>query len=91
MLPRGEGFPRILATCRFQAGITQTELAKRLGIPTHTVISQYEAGLRRFPIEKLVLLAQATDTEPLLLIRSWLESYAPDIAKILFPIPESGR
>jgi hypothetical protein len=55
------------------------------------VISQYEAGLRRFPIEKLVLLAQATGTEPMLLIRAWLESYTPDIARILFPIPESGR
>ena len=85
MLPLGEGFPRILSACRTQAGITKSELAKKLDIPVHSVISQYETGARRFPIEKLVLLARATNTPPRPLIQAWLESYASDIASVLFP------
>ena len=78
------GFPEVLQACRKAACMSQTELAQVLGIPVSQVVAQYEAGTRRFPIEKLVLLARVTGTPPLDLVKAWLENYAPEVAAAVF-------
>ena len=77
-------FPSMLKACRKAASVSQTELAQVLGIPVSQVVAQYEAGTRRFPIEKLVLLARVTGTPPLDLVKAWLENYAPEVAAAVF-------
>ena len=44
---------------RVAAGLTQEELAKKLGYATNTVISMWEAGERNPPAEKIPDLAAA--------------------------------
>ena len=81
----GTAFPQVLAGCRTGVGLSQASLATQLGIPVPSVVAQYEAGTHRFPIEKLTLLAEATGAPSVELIKAWLDTYAPDVSKVLFP------
>ena len=83
-MPSEVSFPHMLKTYRRASSLSQTELAHVLGIPVTQVINQYEAGTRRFPIEKLVVFAKATGCQPRTLIRAWLDDYAPDVATVIF-------
>ena len=54
-----------LKKARTDAGITQAELAKRLGVTPQTV-SQYERGIKKPKVETLARFADAMSVEQLI-------------------------
>ncbi|UNH43313.1 helix-turn-helix domain-containing protein [Moellerella wisconsensis] len=74
-----DSFPRRVAAARNSLGLTQSELAKKVGVVTRQ-IAAYEGGEARPRINALNNLAAALGTTP-----EWLASgvgEAPDIAKV---------
>ena len=55
---------RWLKTAREQAGLTQAELAEKVGLRYYTFVSQVESGLGRLPIETQGAWAEALGLEP---------------------------
>lgn len=53
----------VLASVRKRAGLTQVELAIRLGKP-QSFVSAYEAGQRRIDVLELLLIADAMTADP---------------------------
>jgi ribosome-binding protein aMBF1 (putative translation factor) len=53
-----ERFRGLLRKARVQAGLTQTDLASRLGVP-QSFVSKYESGERRLDVLELRLVCQA--------------------------------
>ncbi|OIR10071.1 anaerobic benzoate catabolism transcriptional regulator [mine drainage metagenome] len=51
---------RILSQARKDRGVTQVEMARRLGKP-QSFVSSYEAGQRRVDVLELLRIAQALD------------------------------
>lgn len=56
-----EQFARLVIRKRMQLGLTQEELAKRMGT-SHSVISRLESGKHRFSFATMRKLAKALDT-----------------------------
>lgn len=56
-----EQFARLVIRKRMQLGLTQEELAKRMGT-SHSVISRLESGRHRFSFATMRKLAKALDT-----------------------------
>lgn len=56
-----EQFARLVIRKRMQLGLTQEELAKRMGT-SHSVISRLESGQHRFSFATMRKLAKALDT-----------------------------
>ena len=56
-----EQFARLVIHKRMQLGLTQEELAKRMGT-SHSVISRLESGQHRFSFTTMRKLAKALDT-----------------------------
>jgi ribosome-binding protein aMBF1 (putative translation factor) len=56
-----EHFARLVIRKRMQLGLTQEELAKRMGT-SHSVISRLESGQHRFSFATMRKLAKALDT-----------------------------
>ncbi len=74
-----DSFPRRVAAARNSLGLTQSELAKKVGVVTRQ-IAAYEGGEARPRINALNNLAAALGTTP-----EWLASgvgEAPDIARV---------
>ena len=53
-----ERFRGLLRKARVEAGLTQMELASRLGVP-QSFVSKYESGERRLDVLELRLVCQA--------------------------------
>ena len=53
-----ERFRGLLRKARVQAGLTQRDLASRLGVP-QSFVSKYESGERRLDVLELRLVCQA--------------------------------
>lgn len=49
---------------RLEKGITQDELAKRVGYSDRSAIAKLEAGAFDIPYSKILLIAEALDTDP---------------------------
>lgn len=58
-----------LAKARGVAGLTQSELASRLGTP-QSFVSKYERGERRLDVVEFVAVARAIGVDPCELLRS---------------------
>ena len=58
---------------RKQAGLTQEELAERVGYKTKSAINKIEMGLRDLPQKKIVAFAKALNTTPAYLM-GWEEA-----------------
>lgn len=54
---------RILADTREQAGIKQSDLATRLGVPA-SYLSKVENGTRRLDVIELIQIAEAMEVDP---------------------------
>lgn len=54
-------------TLRVKKGITQKELAIKVGYTSRTSIAKLEADKIDIPMSKLVLLAEALDSTPIIL------------------------
>lgn len=61
--PEYAGLIRILVDTRKQAGMTQQDVADRLGKP-QSYVAKVEGGERRLDIVELIVLAKAMRAEP---------------------------
>ena len=75
---------RWLKTKREAAGLTQAELAERVGLRYYTFVSQVESGLGRLPIETQGAWATALGLDPGDFARTLLRFYEPELFRLLF-------
>lgn len=75
---------RWLRGLREAAGLTQAELAERVGLRYYTFISQVESGLGRVPIEAQGAWARAVNVPASEFARTLLRYYEPELHRLLF-------
>ena len=71
---------------RKAAGLSQVDLAQRLGLKYYTFISQVENGFGRVPIESMEAWARALAVPPGEFARHLLAFYEPELHKLLFEV-----
>ena len=69
---------------RSQAGLTQRELAEKLGIPYYTFISQIENGDGRLQSQYYEKAAAAFGLDPKLFVEQMLMFYDPFVHQVIF-------
>jgi DNA-binding XRE family transcriptional regulator len=75
-----------LKDLRARAGLSQIELAERLGFKYYTFISQVENGFGRVPTESLEEWARALGVNPASFARELLSYYDPELHRLLFEV-----
>jgi transcriptional regulator with XRE-family HTH domain len=75
-----------LKELRGRAGLSQIELAERLGLKYYTFISQVENGFGRVPTDSLEAWARALGAEPSMFARELLSHYEPELYRLLFEV-----
>jgi transcriptional regulator with XRE-family HTH domain len=73
-----------LKEMRKEAGLSQIELAQRLGLKYYTFISQVENGFGRVPSESMENWAKALGVAPSTFARHLLSFYDPTLHQLLF-------
>jgi DNA-binding XRE family transcriptional regulator len=73
-----------LQQLRTRAGLSQTELAERLGLKYPTFIAQVENGFGRVPTECMQAWAEILEVEPADFARRLLSYYEPELHRLLF-------
>jgi transcriptional regulator with XRE-family HTH domain len=73
-----------LKDLRNQAGLSQVELAERLGLKYYTFISQVENGFGRVPTDAMQGWAEALGVPPSEFARRLLAFYDPELYRLLF-------
>jgi transcriptional regulator with XRE-family HTH domain len=71
---------------RVQAGLSQIELAQRLGLKYYTFVSQVENGFGRVPTESMEPWARALGIDPSSFARRLLSFYDPELYRLLFEV-----
>ena len=69
---------------RQQAGLSQVDLAQKLGFKYYTFISQVENGFSRVPIEIMGAWARELGLEQAAFARHLLMYYEPEMYRLLF-------
>ncbi len=69
--PKYEKFRKLLIEYRLQQGVTQTQLAERLGRP-QSFISKYENGERRLDLIEFLDIAMTLEFDPFDFIKELL-------------------
>src|SRR3954471_6399807 len=69
---------------RKAAGLSQIELAQRLGLKYYTFISQVENGFGRVPSDSMEAWAAALGVKPADFARELLSYYDPELHRLLF-------
>ena len=69
---------------REEAGLTQLELASRLGLKYYAFVSQVETGFARLPTEKMEAWAQTVGVEPRPFVQRLLAFYEPELHRVLY-------
>ena len=67
-----------------QAGLSQLDLARNLGLKYYTFISQVENGFGRVPIESMEAWAAALGVNPTDFARALISYYDPELHRLLF-------
>ena len=76
---------------REKRGLSQRELAERVGAEYYTFISQLEAGRGRIPPDRYLVWADALGVEPREFVRTVASYYEPVTYDIIFGTgPQSG-
>jgi transcriptional regulator with XRE-family HTH domain len=75
---------RWLKARREAAGLTQADVADRLGLRYYTFVSQVEGGHGRVPSEQMAAWADALGVPPRELARQLLRWYDPAVYRLLF-------
>ena len=75
-----------LKDLRTRAGLSQIELAERLGFKYYTFISQVENGFGRVPTESLEEWARSLGVDPSSFARELLSYYEPELHRLLFEV-----
>jgi transcriptional regulator with XRE-family HTH domain len=73
-----------LKELRGRAGLSQVELAERLGFKYYTFVSQVENGFGRVPTEAMEAWGIALGQEPAAFTRQLLSYYDPELHRLLF-------
>jgi transcriptional regulator with XRE-family HTH domain len=73
-----------LKAAREAAGLTQAELAERVGLRYYTFVSQVESGHGRVPIEAQGAWAKAVGLDETEFARTLLALYDPELYRLLF-------
>ena len=73
-----------LKDLRAKAGLSQVELAQRLGLKYYTFISQVENGFGRVPTHNMEAWAVALGIKPSDFARELLAYYDPELHRLLF-------
>jgi transcriptional regulator with XRE-family HTH domain len=76
-----------LKELREKAGLTQMELADRLGFKYYAFVSQVERGYGRVPTDKIAGWAQAVGSEPRLFAQRLISFYEPELHRVLYEPP----
>ena len=71
---------------RKAAGLSQIDLAQKLGLKYYTFISQVENGFGRVPTESMESWARALGVPPGAFARHLLAFYEPELHRLLFEI-----
>ena len=71
---------------RKAAGLSQIELAQRLGLKYYTFISQVENGFGRVPSDSMEAWARVLGIAPAAFARELLACYEPEFHKLLFEV-----
>ena len=74
---------RWLQQLRNQAGLSQLDLAVRLGIKHYSYVSQIETGLSRPPMSKLQAWAKSLDVDPTEFAEQFISFYEPELYLML--------
>jgi transcriptional regulator with XRE-family HTH domain len=69
---------------REKAGLTQMDLAIRLGFKYYAFISQVETGFTRLPPQKIEAWASAVGADPPLFAKRLLSFYEPELHRVLY-------
>ena len=69
---------------RSAVGLSQVELAGRLGLKYYTFVSQVENGFGRVPTESMEAWARALGIKPSAFARQLLSFYDPELHRLLF-------
>jgi transcriptional regulator with XRE-family HTH domain len=75
-----------LKQLRADAGLSQVELAGRLGLKYYTFVSQVENGFGRVPTESMETWARALGTDPSAFARRLVSFYDPELHRLLFEV-----
>lgn len=67
--PQHQKLRELLIAARKKAGLTQAEVAERLGRP-QSFVAKYEGGERRLDVVELIQVAQALNADPARLVRA---------------------
>lgn len=77
-----------LKELRARAGLSQVELAEKLGLKYYTFISQVENGFGRVPTDQIEAWGRALGQEPSPFTRKLLSYYDPELYRLLFEVKE---
>jgi transcriptional regulator with XRE-family HTH domain len=77
-----------LKELRGRAGLSQIELAEKLGLKYYTFVSQVENGFGRVPTELMELWARSLGADPCEFARTLLSFYEPTLHQLLFERPK---
>ena len=69
---------------RAAAGLTQLELANRLGFKYYAFVSQVEIGFARLPTEKIEAWAKEVGVDPAWFAWRLLSYYEPELHRVLY-------
>ena len=75
-----------LKELRQRAGLSQIELADRLGFKYYTFISQIENDFGRVPTESLESWARSLGADPVKFTHKLLSHYEPELYRLLFVV-----
>lgn len=81
---------RWLKQQRQTAGLSQVQLAQRLGLKYYTFISQVENGFGRVPISLMEHWALALNIDPTEFARQLVAFYDPELYRLLFKEDEDA-
>jgi transcriptional regulator with XRE-family HTH domain len=75
-----------LRELRQTAGLTQLDLARRLGMKYYAFVSQVETGFSRVPTSKLEAWALALEVDPTDFAMRLIFFYQPELHRLLFDL-----
>jgi transcriptional regulator with XRE-family HTH domain len=75
-----------LKELRGQAGLSQIQLAKILGLKYYTFVSQVENGFGRVPVESMEAWANALGVDPSHFAKHLLQYYEPELHRLLYEV-----
>jgi transcriptional regulator with XRE-family HTH domain len=82
---------RWLKELREARGLSQRNLAEKVGAEYYTFISQIEAGRGRIPPDRYLHWARALGVDPRQFVQTLLRYYDPVTYSILFPAAQSNE